>query len=336
MAEHRPFPPSPRRRGLARHAGLHAASPILVGGLAAATGVAALAVLGRAASDRLGAAIAGACSGTGTGGDLDRATLRDGTVSLSASRIVGEILELALPLVGAVALAALAVHLAQTRAGWLPRRRVDGAPSLPSDAGARTRRSALDLIAAGVIATVSFGWLWWAAPRLAALPAVPLAAGALILAALAALAIAWVGLGTGDALLRNAAVGRALQMTAAEMREDERASSVDPRWRALRAKLSRGRGDRERLYKTAIAGSTLLVLGDGIAVAIAWDPVRRPVPTRTASGRGVEATQLLGLARRYQIAVHREPALANALAGEGVVPEAQWPRLAEIVAAVRR
>jgi type III secretion system FlhB-like substrate exporter len=45
---------------------------------------------------------------------------------------------------------------------------------------------------------------------------------------------------------------------------------------------------------------------------------------------------LLGLARRHRIAIHRDPALAAALAaGDGPVPEPMWPRLAEIIAAIR-
>ena len=64
--------------------------------------------------------------------------------------------------------------------------------------------------------------------------------------------------------------------------------------------------------------------------------MRRPIPTRLLEGRGARATQLLGLARRHRVPVHRDATLATALAGEGPVPERDWPRLAEIIAAVRR
>ena len=40
-------------------------------------------------------------------------------------------------------------------------------------------------------------------------------------------------------------------------------------------------------------------------------------------------------ARRYRVPIHREPRLAAALDGEGIVPERHWARLAEIVAAVQ-
>ena len=67
--------------------------------------------------------------------------------------------------------------------------------------------------------------------------------------------------------------------------------------------------------------------------------MRRPVPVRTAAGRGARATQLLALARRHGIPVHRDPALATALLAadrDGAVPEALWARLAEIIAATAR
>jgi flagellar biosynthesis protein FlhB len=79
------------------------------------------------------------------------------------------------------------------------------------------------------------------------------------------------------------------------------------------------------------------LLGDGVAVAIAWDPLRRPQPTRTVAGHDARATQLLALARRRQLPVHRDTTLARSLAtAVGPVPERHWPRLAEVIAAVKR
>ncbi|MBX3161915.1 MAG: EscU/YscU/HrcU family type III secretion system export apparatus switch protein, partial [Deltaproteobacteria bacterium] len=236
--------------------------------------------------------------------------------------------QVALPL-GAVAAAAALAHVAQARTLWLPRRRVDGAPALDRGAGARVRRTGGELAAALAAGGVAVAWLWWCAPRLAALVEVPLAGGAMIASGLAALAIAWVAFGVVDALVRHAELAASLRMTARERREDERLAGGDPRWRRYRAKL----GDAA----TSVAGATVLLLGDGVAVAIAWDPMRRPVPMRTATGRGARATQLLGLARRHRVPVHRDHALAGALVdGEGPVPEARWVALAEIVAAVGR
>lgn len=314
MAEHRPFPPSPRRIALARKAGLTAASPVVVGAAACAAAIAVIAVLGRAAGAQLGAWIAAAC---------------DGRAALGPSGAAGAVLELALPVLGAAAIAAVAAHLAQTRALWLPRRDVPDAPQVARGGV----RAALDVGFAVAIGAVAFGWLWLVAPRLALLFAAPVAGGAWLIASLVVtLAITWVVLGALDALVRHVAVTQAMAMTPADKRADDRLASADPRWRPHRARIGRGPqiGD-------AVAGAALVLLGDDAAVAIAWHPARQPIPLRVATGRGPRATQLLGLARRYRIPVHRDPALVSTLVqAEGPVPEPAWARLAEVVAAVRR
>lgn len=336
MAERRAFPPSPRRRALARQAGLSAASPLLVGAAAGAAALVALGALGEAVVHRLGAAIAAACSGR---------------AALAPAALPEAVVATALPIAGAAAGAALLAHLAQTRAAWLPRRRIAGAPAVETGALPRTRRAAGELAAAAVIGGVAFAWLWWTAPRIAALVAIDpvaspvasltasppaashlLASATALLANLAmALVLAWIALGVLDALVRHAALARALAMTPAEKRDDDRLAGADPQWRARRAALQRGPGASD-----AVAGASLVLVGDDLAIAIAWDPARRPIPIRTATGRGPRAAQLLGLARRHQIAIHRDLALAAALAGgDGPVPEPHWPRLAEIVAATR-
>ena len=161
MAEHRSFPPSPRRRSLARRAGLHAASPYVVGAAAGAAVLVTLSALGDAVVHRLGAAIAAACRGQ---------------AALSAAALPETVVATALPILGAAASTALIAHLAQTRAVWLPRRRIADAPALESGPLPRARRAAGELAAAVVIGGGAFAWLWWTAPRIAALVAVdPLA-----------------------------------------------------------------------------------------------------------------------------------------------------------------
>jgi flagellar biosynthesis protein FlhB len=120
-------------------------------------------------------------------------------------------------------------------------------------------------------------------------------------------------------------------MTALDKREDDRLSAADPRWARMRRALI-----REPSVGTAVARAAVVLLGDDVAVAIAFDPSREPVPTRTMSGRRARSTQLVALARRHRIPVHRDTDLARALVGaDGPVPEPYWARLAEIVAAVR-
>lgn len=356
MAEHRPFPPSARRRALSRRAGLHAASPLLVAAAAGAAALVAISATGGAVVRRLGSAIAAACAG---GAGLSPATdsaARTGmppSTALAPSTTVDAVLAIVLPIAGAAAAAAVVVHLMQTGALWLPRRRIAGAPVLEGGPGLRSRRATFDLAAATLLGGTAFAWLWLSAPRLAALtdvasPAraaivgvvaaptawsrtIPATAAALLAHLVAVLVVAWAVLGVLDALVRRAGLARALAMTPTEKRDDDRLAGADPRWRARRAAAQRGVSPSE-----AVAGASLLLLGDNAAVAVAWDPRRRPVPVRTASGRGVLATQLLGLARRYQVPVHRDPALVTALVdGDGPIPERHWPPLAEVVAATR-
>jgi type III secretion system FlhB-like substrate exporter len=303
--------------------------------------------------------------GIGVGGDIGDADFGGGV-----RVVVATIGDLALPVIAMIAVVAIVAHVIQTRGLWLPRRRVDDAPAVDAGAGARTRRAAFEVASGIAIGGVALGWLWWAAPRIARLPQLaltnqddptrattaatigigPAAVGALALSALAAFAIAWVAIGVLDALWRHFEVAGALRMTPRERREDERLSAADPRWRALRARLAREprRGSRKATQdgtggqpagdaRTLLAGATVLLLGDDVAVAIAFDPIRQPIPTRTAVGRGVRATQLLALARRERLPIHREPNLVTALAdATGLVPETQWARLAEIVAATQR
>jgi len=368
MPERRPFPPSPRRRALARAAGLTAASPLLVAAAALGAAAATSAILARDAVHTLGVWLAAAC---------------DGHASLTAAALPRAIATLAAPLLGLAAVAALAAHLAQTRGIWLPRRRIEGAPAAPR------RTGLLDLLAAIVVGTTAFAWLWLTAPRIAALVTAPPAQAALAVAAfVATLAIAIVVLGTLDALLRHAALGNAFAMTAEEKRQDERLSAADPRWRARRLEQARGdarafartnrasmysartgsartdsaRSDRARADRTGtnrpprdvpdarelIATASLLLVGDDVAVAIAYDPVRHPTPARIAVGTGPAATQLLAHARRQALPIHRDAPLASAIAAdarataptherahERAIAEAHWPRLAEIIAATR-
>ncbi len=259
--------------------------------------------------------------------DMD-ATTSIAATALPLARVASAVLELALPLIAAAAIAALIVHVAQTRGLWLPRRSLPGAPRLPRS---EVARSALDLAGAVVIGAVCLGWLWTTAPQLALLVESPGGAGAALASLLAALAIAWVGLGVVDALVRHVQLTSALAMTRDEKREDDRLAAADPRWRAQRLSVMRGN------TSDAVARAAIVLLGEDTAVAVAWDAVRQPVPLRTATGRRARATQLVALARRHRIAVHRDSDLAARLVDhEGPVPESDWPRLAELIAAVRR
>ena len=164
-------------------------------------------------------------------------------------------LAIAAPILAAAALAALLAHLAQTRALWLPRRRIDHAPALDRGPAARARSAAFDLLAVAVAGAVAFGWLWLFAPRIARLVeleprAMLVAVGALGASLVATIACTWIAIGVLDALARHLELGNALAMTTAEKREDDRLASADPRWarqRALAAGDASSEGSRCRM-----------------------------------------------------------------------------------------
>lgn len=323
MSETRPFPPSPRRLALARQAGFSATSPILVGAFACGAAIAATIMIAARAAERLGATIIDA---------TNRAASPDIAALPSPVAITRDIFGLAVPILVAIAIVAVIAHLAQTRTLWFPRRRIDQAPGLPRAVGTRTL---FELASAVAVGGTAFGWLWLVAARLAALIGARdlLASVAAVLAAfIVTIAIAWIVVGIADALIRHLQLANALRMTAQEKREDDRLAAADPRWARERRALA-----REPIAAPAIARSSVLVVGDDVAVAIAWEPTRQPLPWRTAVGKRARATQLLGLARRQRLPVHRDAELAAALVdAEGAVPESHWPRLAGIIAAVRR
>lgn len=344
----KPFPPSARRLALARQAGLTAASPVLVAGVAA--GAVAVVVAVAAGWSAVGDAVAAACTfggaggaggGMGGGGMGAGAGADHSTLAAAAAHLPHTVLSVAAPLLVAAALAAVIAHLAQTRALWLPRRRIEQAPALDRGAAARARGAAFDLLAVAIMGAAAFGWLWVMAPRIARLvelePRAMLGAfGALGASLVAAIACAWIALGVLDAFARHVELANALAMTTAEKRDDDRLAAADPRWARQRALAAGDAGHEGVALSNAIAGCAVVILGDDLAVAIAWDATRRPIPTRVAVGRRARATQLVGLARRHRVAVHRDPALARALGdGEGPVPETRWRDLADILVAVR-
>jgi flagellar biosynthesis protein FlhB len=323
VADHRPFPPSPRRAQLARRAGIVAASPHVSAAAAWLAAIAAIGLTGHTAAAQLGTWLAAACDESPT--------------ALAPDRLAGATIAIGTPLLVAAALAALVAHVVQTRGVWIPRRRLPGAPILPDDATARLRATGFAIIAGVGIAAATLAWLWAAAPRLANVTAIandrlPRTGAAFIVGFASTLAFALVAIGVLDAVARLARHASGLRMTAAEKREDERLAAADPRWRRARAAAARGDDVAE-----AVRGATLLVVGDRVAAAVVWDAVRRPVPVCVATGRGARAHQLLALARHHGVAIHRDTVLATALVGDadGSVAQVRWPRLAEIVAAVQ-
>ncbi|MEZ4366967.1 MAG: EscU/YscU/HrcU family type III secretion system export apparatus switch protein [Kofleriaceae bacterium] len=322
----RVLPPTPRRRALARAAGLAWHAPTLTAGAALLGAVAALAwFAGADASAPLRAAMrAGADGADGRAVD----------VALALRAVPVATLALVLPpLAGALFAAALA-HTAQLGGVWRPRRRLPGAPGRTRTATARLVDGLGAAFAAAAIVVITLAWLAVHGDDLIALAAHPSAAwpGAVVrlgIGAIAVLAGTRVACGVVAAVVEARRHRRDLQMTEAERRDELRRAGADPRRRA------RGfAGDHAAATVAGAIARARVVVTDGtIAVAVAAPA--GDAPRVVAVGRGPDATSLLARARRDRVPVTRQPTLAAALgqAAVGLVPPALWPELAAVVAA---
>jgi flagellar biosynthesis protein FlhB len=295
----RVFPATPRRRALARRAGVVARSQTLVAGGAWVGAVIGLIVAAGRGRDALGSSLAGAASAT------DASSLGVPTTT----SIVVAVCALAAPVaIGALA-GAVAVHLAQTRGLLAPRRAIPNAPAIEDTVARRAGDVGLGIAHAAIVGGVATGWIWIHAPDLGALAALSpdgaLIGGALLAAsALAHLAGAIAVAGViefGVAALRRRAD---LRMTRAEADEDARAAGIDPRWPRRRP--------RNDDAADAVKQARLVVIGDG-AVAIRFEERVAPRPTIVARGRGLDEARLIALARRHRVPLHRAPSLARRL-----------------------
>jgi flagellar biosynthesis protein FlhB len=353
----RNVPASPRRLALARKAGAVAHAPSLTTAAAWAGALAALVALAPSLLGALGSALRRGllvASEPVLAGPAPPAGLQGGAMPSLVSSMthsLGAALMTALPVLIAGAAAALFAHVAQTRALWIPRRQVKGAPQLPGGFGARAAGGLWAAVRGAALAAVGLGWLMAAAPSIAAgmqledgrlLPA----SAALMAGAALALVATWIGLGVLELIGRAWQLAQAAKMTPAELREEQRSAGGASRSWAEQRRRSGAKavpkGTRTAAGTLSLAardlsdleGAWLLLAGDEVCAAVAWHPRRMPVPRVIAVRRGRGVESLLALARRRSLPIRRAPELAQRLAeaGPGVVPEASWRELAALVA----
>ncbi len=354
----RTLPATPRRLALTRKAGLVAHAPSLTTAAGWAGALVALVALGPSLAAALRAGLrrgleVAAQAGDAGGGAADRLDELVALVGL-VGESAGTALLAALPVVAAAAALASIAHVAQVRALWLPRRRIAGAPELPSGMGARAGAALWASLRGGALAAAGLGWLVAGTPRVAQslqLGAAELiAAGAVLLAGAALVLVAtWLGLGALELIGKTLALAAASRMTAAELREELRAAGGGGRqWAQQRRQAAPAAGSgaasdaaprslAER-QRGELALASFLVSGDELCAAVAWHPARTPAPQVLAAWRGPGTSSLLAEARRQRLPVHRAPELAHLLveSGPGEAPREAWPALARLVALAER
>ncbi|MCB9574678.1 MAG: EscU/YscU/HrcU family type III secretion system export apparatus switch protein [Kofleriaceae bacterium] len=314
---------SPRPAGPAACRGRRRWSPPA----AFAGGALALAATGRAVARAAGNAIAGGVA-TATGGDPVAAATRTGVPSVLAT-----LAALVALLVVAAAAAAVLAHVAQTWGLWLPRRRDARLPGPRDDAARRAGVAALDLARAVAVAAATAALAGGAAVALATrigqlAPTTGALGADLAVVLLAQAAAVGVAIGVVDWLERARWLRADLAMTAREARDDRRDAEGDPRWRRERQRRVRDGAGRDEAVRTA----TVVLVGAGVAAAVAWHPRWQPVPRVVAAARGDRAVDALcALGWRHGVALHGDDPLARALApAEGaLVPGGRARRAGE-------
>lgn len=313
----RPFPPTPRRRALARAAGVVLDSPAFTAAVAFALGVIAIAAVVPPIAASVRASSQAALAHAAGEDAVARAT---GT---SATRVMVGVLDVVGPLVLAAAAGAVAATVALTRSLFIPRRQVRGAPVIPPAPGTD---GALGLARGAVVGAVAAAFLVTRLPALAALAESLAPLRGIVMSALAHVAVAAVLVAATDVVVRQRRHAAALRMTAREVREDARNAGADPQARRRLRDARTAYDPRERLRD-----ATLVLVGGDVAVALRYaSGMAAPVILRTA--RGLARQQLVSAARALGIPSIADDELATSLQG-GVTP-AHHPALARAVAAV--
>lgn len=317
----RPFPPSPRRRALARAAGVILDSPALTAAAAVTAGIAALGAIAAGVAVTLRAS-AHATLATATDGDVvarARAT--------SVASIAADVLAAAGPLVLACTAGALAATAALARGLVVPRRRIRGAPSVPAEPATD---ATLAVARAAAIAAVAAAFFLTHGAALAALAAGPTSAAALrslALTALAHVAVAAVLAAAVEVVVRHRRREGALRMTAREARDDAREAALDPQARR-RLRDARAHDPRDHLRDAA-----LLLVGADAVVALRYAP-GMAAPTVLTTARGIAGRQLVAAARQRAVPALADDALAESLATARTVPPAHHAAVARALASL--
>jgi flagellar biosynthetic protein FlhB len=271
------LPPTPRRREEARRAGQVAHSPLLTGAAALLAGALAAVSMAGPAARRLAELFRRAMAG--------QIPVENG---LSQALSLGS--WIVLPIAMAALAGAAAAGAAQTR----------GLFTL----GAFERRAREE----------AAGFMGWALA--AALILFAVLAGRNALAGLPALDGLWpralllfAAAGAADFVLRRARLERALAMTRAERRAEQREEEGDPRLKAERRRRQRALAGRSLVDD--LARAQVVLAAEGVALALKQEPGGVRV---VAAGERLQAQRMVEVARRLGIEVRADDRLASALA----------------------
>jgi flagellar biosynthesis protein FlhB len=249
---------------------------------------------------------------------------------------------------GAAALAALIVGIAQTRGLFtLGAIRADLGRLSPAAGLKRAFGGAAALLVGkGLLKAVLVGALAWLVVRpflggLSALAGAPVPRVAAVFGALAGrlalyVALAAMALGAFDYLLARRRHLRGLRMSHEEVRRESKESEGDPAHRAERMRLHRELAE-QRMVADVRRADLVVVNPEHIAVALRYDKDGAGAPVVVARGERLLAERIRAVAREAGVPIFRDVSLARSLRGldEGTeIPVALYEPIAELFRAV--
>lgn len=340
--EERTEPATPRRREEARRHGRVARSADLSSAVVLLAAVLALPLLGGPLARGLAGSTAGAFERMAALGCPESDLFADLGGLFTAS------LAAALPLLGALAAAALAVNLLQVGFLFAPEavapkaERLDLGRGLARIFSARSAlRGAAGLLKVAAVGAVVALSLWAERDALAALAGRPFeqalgaALGMLFVLSLRA-ALALVALGVLDYAAQRWQHERDLRMSRRELREELRRYEGDPRVRERRRAVQRQLA-LQRMVGRVPKAAVVLANPTNLAVALEYDPERMEAPVVVAKGARALARRIRELATEHGVPIV-ERDLAKAIyrrveVGQPI-PAELYPPVAEVLAFV--
>jgi flagellar biosynthetic protein FlhB len=202
---------------------------------------------------------------------------------------------------------------------------------------------------AGMLKLAVVGWVTWVliknqAPLIAALPAMGLASGMLMIGILAAKAAAWIlvillAIGVVDYGFNWWQHHKNLRMTKQEVKDEHKDMEGDPHLKGRRMKVMRQLA-QQRAQNVVPKADVIITNPTHFSVAIKYDQGKMGAPRVIAKGVDHLAFEIRKIAKAHDVPILERPPLARALYYAvdvgGEVPPEQYQAVAEVLAYVYR
>jgi flagellar biosynthesis protein FlhB len=311
-----------RREGRVAHSHDLAAAALLIVGLLALSllGEQIVSFFARVTERQLGSELLSTAA-------IDSSTVAsdkfDAVVDQGRSLIV-EIITVIAPLLGVLLVGAIAANVAQTGFRWLPERLAIDFNRIDPLAGLRRlfslgggQRIVMGMLKLACVLLVGYISLWQRREEILNIAALELPRLAAVVVEIAywtslKIAVSLLVLAIGDYGYQRWKLERDLQMTPEELREEMRNQQGDPSVLSRRRAMQKQQGI-DRVTAATRQANIVVTAGKQLAVAIAYDPAKMPVPIVVAKGTADVAESIRRTAMKYDVPTVERHALTESL-----------------------